>query len=149
MVITFSLSPVRHSMCLRVLSGFVDGNATGKGPGKPPEALGNVTYLPFLRQALISPLRELIFAPNVFSNIESLTTGELIFSEPGIIQTSRFLAFKGDFWFLHQVTHDTGQLLFLSGIKMLLRGILKGLRRFRGHQIAFKRQHFDGLIITK
>lgn len=75
--------------------------------------------------------------------------GELLFSEPGIIQTSRFLEFKGDFWFLNQVTHDTGQLLFLSGIKMLLRGTLRGLRRFSGHQIVFKRQHFDGLIITK
>lgn len=131
------------------LSCFVDGDATGKGPRKSLEALGNVTYLPFLLQALISHLRELIFAPNVFNNIESLTMGETGFSEPGITQTSRFLAFKGDFWFLHQVTHDTGQLLFLSGIKMLLRGILKGLRRFRGHQIVFKRQHFDGLIITK
>lgn len=77
--------------------------------------------------------------------------GELIFSEPGITQTSRFLELERDFWFLDQVTHDTGQLLFLSGIKkkMLLRGILKGLRRFCGHQIVFKRQYFDGLIITK
>lgn len=43
--------------------------------------------------------------------------GELIFSEPGITQTSRFLELERDFWFLDQVTHDTGQLLFLSGIK--------------------------------
>jgi hypothetical protein len=75
--------------------------------------------------------------------------GELIFSESGIIQTSRFLELKGDSWFLHQVTHDTGQLLFLSGIKMLLRSLLKGLRRFCGHQIVFKGQYFDGLIIRK
>jgi hypothetical protein len=123
---------------------------TGNAPGKAWRALGNGTYLPFLLQSLMAPHRELIFAPNVFNNMESLTMGEFIFSEPGITQTSRFLELKGDFWFLHQVTHDTGQLLFLSGIKkMLLRGILKGLRRFCGHQIVLKRQYFDGLIITK
>lgn len=74
--------------------------------------------------------------------------GELIFSTFKIIQTSRILEFKGDSWFLHQVTHNTVQLLFLSGMKPL-RNLLKGLRRFCGHQIVFKEQYFDGLIIRK
>lgn len=63
------------------------------------------------------------------------------------IQTSRILEFKGDSWFLHQVTHNTVHVFKWD--KNPLRSLLKRLRRFCGHQIVFKEQYFDVLIIRK
>lgn len=67
---TFDVPPSVVLLCRR--------NVKGKGPRKSLGALGTVTYLRFLLQTLLSPLRELIFAPNVSNNMENLTMGELI-----------------------------------------------------------------------
>lgn len=127
MDITFLSGPVKHLMCIRGFSLLCRRRGDELGFQLSLRDLSSMHII----FSFPAALTELIFPPNVFfSNVASLAMNELIFLQvQKFVQTSRILEFKGDSWFLHQVTHDTVQLLFLSGIKNAFKKLIEGVQK--------------------
>lgn len=150
MEITFLFCPVKHLMCIWVYSLHTGWQCDKLGFSVIPQGfkLNLHTFNAFCLSDPIwwdSSLFQMLlqqywkFSPWVNSFSPS--------SEK--ISTSSIWELEGDSWFLHQVTQNAVQLLVFSGLETPLRNLLKRLRRVFGHQIDFRGQYFDDLIISK